>query len=499
MSGVRDFGCVVRFFQGVRGILHRSRLQLLPLQSVSDIFYEGQVLECSVFSCLPAEQKLELSLATDTPEGNAASLENFSEVCLCVGGISPTGLELFERGTKERAALPMSHLSDYPEIQEMRFRSLQKRIETGDQLEIGGLYVYTQSCSSSVCVVSLKESLGRDMDRGVSLLTAEMETGLLAHGVVRRVEKYGCIVVYPGGASGLLPNRYIRDSFVDSPAGILGVGDTVLTRVMEVEEDRFVVSSRDSDVISNEPPDRDSLSSAGEWFQAYLSTRDTFLREVSACHFTPGDVMGCTLLEKGQGGTIVSLDGGSFATAVGLAAGELEEGDAERACFLGLSTCPLKLFVSLSSELVEAYSTGNWSGAELAVGSSVEARVQLVLPRYMVGIVGTLRGPRLMYIIRESAVSTRSLQSLVEEYLNKKVSVVIVNNELYSLNVVLGLLSGGSQLSTSQKRQLVRGQDSIRIGAVVTAQVSWNVTIMLTKYYVFIRISLYMLLCCCCY
>ena len=442
------------------------------------------MLECSVVSCVSADQKLELSLATDTPQENADSLESLSQVRLSVGGISPTGLELFERGTKERAVLPLFHLSDYKEIQQLRYRSLQKQLESDDQLELGGLYVYTQTSSSSICVVSLKESIARDIVRGVAVQASGPETGLLAHGVVRRVEKYGYLVGYPGGATGLLPNRYIRDAFVDSPQGILGPGDTVLTRVMEAEEGRFVVSSRDSDVISSEPPDRESLRSQGDWFLSYLSTRDSLLREVSGAesHLTPGQVVDCSLLEKGPGGTVVSLEGGGSATALGLEATELEEGDTQRACILGVSICPTQLYVSLSAQLVESYSTADWSAAELGVGSCVDARVELVLSRYMVGLVATLSGPRLIYIIRGAAVSTRSLQTILEQYLKKRVSVVILNRELYDSNVALGLLTEGPQLSASQKKQLARGQDTINIGSIVTAQVSWNsIKVLITR------------------
>ena len=439
------------------------------------------MLECSVTSCVSAEQKLELAIATDSLQENADSLENLAQVSLCVGGISPVGLELLERGTKEKAFLPLSHLSDYRELQELRYRSLEKQLETDDQLELGGLRVYTQSSSSSVCVVSLKETIARDIAGGVAVQSEALETGLLAHGVVRRVEKYGYLVGYPGGATGLLPTRHIRDSFVDSPLGILEPGDTVLTRVMEVEEGRFVVSSRDSDVITNEAPDREELDSIGDWFLAYLSTRDALLREVSEMesHRTPGQIVECTLLEKGLGGTIVSLGDEGSATAVGLEATELEEGDTHRACVLGISICPNNLYVSLNADLVESYSTADWSAVELGTGSCVEARVLLVLPRYMVGLVGTLRGPRLVYIIRGTAVSTKSLQTIREQYINKRVSIIILNRDLYSSSLVLGLLVEGSQLSASQKRQLTWEQDSNSIGAIVTAQVSWN---MLIKY-----------------
>lgn len=477
VAGVREFGCVVKFFQAVRGILHKSRLQLMPSQPISDLLCEGQVVECCVVSCEPADQKLELSLSTDSVHENVELLENFSKTSLTIGGISPNGLELYCSETKEKAALPIYHLSDFKDIQQMKFKSLQKQLETNDQLILSDIYVYTQSGSGHVCVLSLKESIGRDIRGDVMIQDAsEVETGVLIHGVVKRVEKYGFIVGYPGGCTGLLPNRYIRDEFVDSPAGLLSVGDTVLTRVMEVAEGKFILSSRDSDVISQEPPDGESISRVGEWFVLYLSTRDALLREVSDVDMTcvtPGQILECSLKEMGREGTTVSLSTGTTASVVGLEATELSVGEAYPSCVLGISTCPTRVYVSLNESLVESYSTVGAPVSELAVGSSVQARIELVLPLYMVGLVATLHGPRLVYIIREVALSTRSFQNFLEQYMNKRVNVVILNTSLYGdeASVVLGLLIEGSQLSNTQKKKLTRGREGMEIGSVVKAQV----------------------------
>ena len=484
VAGIREFGCVVKFFQEVRGILHKSKLQLMPSQPISDLFSEGQVVECCVVSCEPADQKLELSLPTDSVLKNVELLENFSMTSLTVGGISPNGLELYSSDTREKASLPIYHLSDFKDIQQMKFKSLEKRLETNDQLILSDSYVYTQSGSGHACVLSLKESIGRDISGDVTIQNAsEVETGVLIHGVVKRVEKYGFIVGYPGGCTGLLPNRYIRDEFVDSPARILSMGDTVLTRVMEVTEGRFVLSSRDSDVISQEPPDGESITRVGEWFVSYLSTRDTLLREVSDVDITscvtPGQIIGCSLKEMGRGGTTVSLSTGTTASVVGLEATELSVGETYPSCVLGISTCPTRVYVSLNESLVESYSTAGAPVSELVVGSSVQARVHLVLPQYMVGLVATLHGPRLVYIIREIALSTRSFQNFREQYLEKRVNIVILNTSLYGdeANVVLGLLIEGSQLSSTQKKQLVRGREEVEIGSVVNAQVDYLIYI----------------------
>ncbi|KAI6656464.1 Protein RRP5-like [Oopsacas minuta] len=479
IAGVREFGCIVRFYQEVRGILHKSKLQLMPLQAISDLFCEGQVVECCVVSCEPADQKLELSLATDPVQENADYLENFTQVSLTVGGISPNGLELYNSNTNERAALSIYHLSDYKDIQQLRYKSLEKQLKANAQLVIPDLYVYTQSFSGNVCIASLKEGIARDITSDVMINNAsEIETGVLIHGVVKRVEKYGFIIGYPGDTTGLLPNRFIRDEFVDSPVGILTVGDSVLTKVMEVtEEGRFVVSSRDSDVKSQNPPDVESINYLGKWFVSYLSTRDTLLKELSVIDilscYIPGQIVSCALAEMGKEGTIVSLSSGINATVVGLEATELSVGETYSSCILGVSACPMIVYVSLNESLVESYSTEGVLISELAVGSSVQARIELVLPKYMVGLVATLHGPRLVYIIREVALSTKSFQNILEQYMNKRVNVVILNDILYSdsMGIALGLLMEGSQLSSTQKKRLVRDREDVNIGSIVTAQV----------------------------
>ena len=478
---VLEFGCVMRFFQQVKGLLHKSQLQLMPQQEVSELFYEGQVLECRVISCEPTEQKLVLTLATNSQQENVSLLESFSQVRLTVGGISPHGLELFDSETKEKAALPIGHLSDYKDIQQLRFQRLERQLGADDSLCLYSVRVFTQSCRGQVCVVSMKESVERDIGAGTVMQGAtELEPGLLIHGVVKRVDKYGFLIAYPGDSTGLLPNRLIKDEFVQSPVGLLQVGDTVLTKVMEVNEGRFVVSARDSDVISQDPPNEDTIGTIGHWFRTYLSDRDELLREASSVvsEYRPGQVVDCTLIGEREEGTIVSLGGETNATAVGTESAQFGSGEERRGCVLGVSACPDKIFVTLSENLVESYSSADYAPSELVPGSAIEARIELVQPQYMVGVVGTLRGSRLVYVIRDMAVSTKSTQSIREQYLSKRVNVVVLSGSLEcggeSVGVALGVLIEGPQLTTSQKKRLVKGLDEIKVGAVVTAQVMFN-------------------------
>nr|XP_054765484.1 protein RRP5 homolog [Lytechinus pictus] len=92
---VKDFGCIVSFYNDVKGIIPRAELGIDDSASPADNFYVGQVLKCQVVRTHnPESKKLSLSLRKDSRReqesfepGKVGSCFHFVLICLlCVCG-----------------------------------------------------------------------------------------------------------------------------------------------------------------------------------------------------------------------------------------------------------------------------------------------------------------------------------------------------------------------------------------------------------------------------
>ncbi|MEQ2187505.1 hypothetical protein GOODEAATRI_005368 [Goodea atripinnis] len=58
---IKDFGCIVRFYNNIKGLVPLRELSSESIVSPEDIFYVGQVLKAKVLQCEPKKEKLLLS------------------------------------------------------------------------------------------------------------------------------------------------------------------------------------------------------------------------------------------------------------------------------------------------------------------------------------------------------------------------------------------------------------------------------------------------------
>ena len=117
ISSVHHYGCIVRFYSNVRGLVMKSELS--SSQIITDptlYFWAGQPVECKVLQCEPEDERLLLSLKLDATvpvevtEVNA--LQPGQIISAEVTGIASNGINLRYTKTGELVFLPTLHLSD---------------------------------------------------------------------------------------------------------------------------------------------------------------------------------------------------------------------------------------------------------------------------------------------------------------------------------------------------------------------------------------------------
>jgi polyribonucleotide nucleotidyltransferase len=94
----------------------------------------------------------------------------------------------------------------------------------------------------SVFVSSADQEAIDNASRMIKGMMVSFEPGMEFDGVVERIEDYGAFVELTSGKSGLLHVSMMSTEYVADPRTLVGIGDTVHVRVVEVDGDRIKLS-----------------------------------------------------------------------------------------------------------------------------------------------------------------------------------------------------------------------------------------------------------------
>ncbi|XP_035696385.1 protein RRP5 homolog isoform X2 [Branchiostoma floridae] len=240
---VQDFGCIVMFYNNVKGLLPKREMTQEAQEDPRKMFYKGQVVKCRVMSCNPALEKLTVSLKPEksgTPV--AADFEVGKMVNVEVTEVKPDSLGVKVQGSDTPGFLPMMHLSDHQENCSL----LLSRCSVGDVIQ-DAMYCCSRATGS---MVTLKPSLKKAVTSGqVVEMFSDLRTDRVLRGWVRTVKPFGVFVEFPGGWVGLAPKAAVSDRFIEDCTSLFEEGQSVVAKVTEVdgEKQRFLVSLKPSD------------------------------------------------------------------------------------------------------------------------------------------------------------------------------------------------------------------------------------------------------------
>ena len=145
ISSVHNYGCIVHFYDRVRGLVLKSELSSTHVvQDPASEFWVGQPVECRVMESEPSSQRLLLSLklhdflpvSLDQDESLAPGDVVDGEVT----GIASNGINLRHPVTGELEFLPSLHLSDYPclctHLLNLHQTQLEKTVKEGEPVSL---------------------------------------------------------------------------------------------------------------------------------------------------------------------------------------------------------------------------------------------------------------------------------------------------------------------------------------------------------------------------
>ncbi|XP_062865750.1 protein RRP5 homolog [Trichomycterus rosablanca] len=246
---IKDFGCVVRFFGEVKGLVPTQELTMEPTLNPQSLFYVGQVVKAKVLKCDPENERLLLSLKAVT-RGDIESIQSAKfdfeigkKVEVRVLNKNQTGLEVSILPEEVPAILPTVHLSDHVTNSPLLWES----IEEGDTIS----NVMCLSKNKQRIALSKKPLLTAALEAGNLVSSfSELEVGMVMVGWVKSIMPYGVFVDFPHGLFGLVPKSAMSDRFITETVGVFEIGQTVLAKITNLDQEkrRFLISLKVSEV-----------------------------------------------------------------------------------------------------------------------------------------------------------------------------------------------------------------------------------------------------------
>uniref|UniRef100_A0AAR2JGU7 Protein RRP5 homolog n=1 Tax=Pygocentrus nattereri TaxID=42514 RepID=A0AAR2JGU7_PYGNA len=247
---IKDFGCIVRFYGDVKGLVPKQELTASSTVKPQSLFYVGQVVKAKVLRCEAEKEKLVLSFKAVTQEDVACvqtgtvAFEVGKKVEVMVLKKDLTGLQVSILPEEVPALLPMVHLSDHVTNWPLLWEGLQE----GDTISNT---VYLSKSKQGIVSSHIKPLLVAALEAGdVVKSFSELQVGMIMLGWVKSIMPYGVFIGFPYGLYGLAPKAAMSDKFIADTEGVFQIGQTVLAKVTNLDEEkhRFLVSLNVSEV-----------------------------------------------------------------------------------------------------------------------------------------------------------------------------------------------------------------------------------------------------------
>ncbi|XP_070608916.1 protein RRP5 homolog isoform X2 [Erythrolamprus reginae] len=458
---VKDFGCIVKFYNDVRGIVPTNELGLLPLTTPQEAFYEGQVVKVIVLKCEPKQERLLLSfrLEEDAIAKNAGKTEALKDpkIAYITGQIvdvkilnkKEDGLEVAILPNNVSAYLPMAQLSDHVSNSRLWWHWLKE----GDVLQ----KIICLHNKGGHILLSRKPALISSMeDEHIVKSFADIQPGLLLTGFVRNIMPYGVFVEFPYGLTGLAPKSAMSDKFVTDTKDHFVVGQTVLAMVTSVDEEkqRILLSLKMSE-CSVEGSVPESFGLLEQYFNelqeimTFMSDRDDSSVAKKLSKLKVGQKLDLVVTEvKADGSAVFSGPHISDLTVIAihsqLGGKSVLEGQKVKAVVLCVDLLKSKIYVSLREELLSL------KGKKLILNSQHEAVVQHVATEHaVVSLFGT--GHLIAIPVASHLNDTYRFDS-EKLKIGQLVKVVLKSIKIADHGMVLALQSSGKKKNIIRSR-----------------------------------------------
>eukprot|EP00795_Rhopilema_esculentum_P012276 gene12276-2918_t len=441
IDSIRDFGLIIKFYNYVKGLAPIAHLSLQEGDKIEDVFYIGQVVKCRVLYSNAETKKLTLTFKSleelnSRVENAKVSLKVFEKTDGQLLEVKSDSLVIqLPHGGKVH--LSKEHLSDFDcntsgwmflyGADKDRFSDLKDLVHLGVQ--------------KTRRIVSKKELINLVAESKEFVTDfSQIKVGLQTVGVVHHIMQYGIFVELAPGIVGLAPNSNIASYFVSSPSNNFHVGQTVLVKVSEVDEERkrFLVTLNPKEVTL---ADSKSLSNAvkGENLLCSLLKEKeevlTAMKQLPAGHIQllpdlVGQLVNAKVMSVKQEGVSLQTENGTqgFIPAKLRAGIDVETGDVIKCLAIDIDLEKFLFIGTLLPEIIDIVGSGNKKKKKLKSGDDVEVIVQLVSADYILAAVPDRAIPVAYIVAREHLNDIRDAEK--RYFIGQKLRATIASTAL---------------------------------------------------------------------
>uniref|UniRef100_A0A8V5G267 Protein RRP5 homolog n=1 Tax=Melopsittacus undulatus TaxID=13146 RepID=A0A8V5G267_MELUD len=363
----REFGCIVKFYNDVKGLVPKNELSSEPISCPDEVFHEGQVVKVMVLKCEPEQERLLLSFRLsnkpaldDRKECTPKKKQEMVDVKILKKRDNGLEVSVLEDEGNVIASIPTVHLSDFVATCKLLWHCLQE----GDVLP----RVMCLSDNGERIILSRKSAvISAVQEEQVVRNFSEIQPGMLLTGYVRNVMPFGVFVEFPFGVTGLAPKVSMSDKFVTDTKDHFVVGQTVIAKVMSIDEEkqRVLLNLKVSECSSGDSA-AESFALLNQYFKEMKEIRNLLRRRGESsmtqglCELVPGKELQLVVQDVKEDGSALFSGGcvtGLTVTATRYHLGGQDKkiipGEKTKALVLHVDALASKVYVSLREELLK--------------------------------------------------------------------------------------------------------------------------------------------------
>ncbi|KAI8904014.1 hypothetical protein EDD86DRAFT_206747 [Gorgonomyces haynaldii] len=231
--GVKDYGCVVQFFNQVKCLVPKSELSYEFVKDPKTLYSVGQSIKCRVISTDPENEKMKGSFKTShMVDLSGLELGQMHECTFL--STNSEGVFVKLQTLNGSAFIPTPHLSDSLVVAQKMFKLLQTR--KGEQQSLGKVMVYNIEDGGRVVVTKKQMLMDYVQEKGFVKTLDQLETDEMVCGVVRNITDKACYIEVCG-LVGMASIHAVADQFIAQVSDFVQIGQNVLANVVKIDED----------------------------------------------------------------------------------------------------------------------------------------------------------------------------------------------------------------------------------------------------------------------
>ena len=244
ITTIKNYGCIVTFFNNVRALVPIAEMRHARAISI-DQYWPGLAVKCQILTVDPENEKLRASFLIKEHVSNAEEMVGSVFNCI-LEKVEDKGLIVKLEGLEGKCLVVEEQLSDSSTLSASILAKFKSSNIAGCNL--GKCLLLSYNSKKGIYNATTKPMLVAAAEQSDLFRNSnDLQVDMLVPAVVKAINGRICFVTI-GLVDAVVAIHNIIDGFISNISDILNVGQTVLARVIAIEEGKVSVSLKHSHV-----------------------------------------------------------------------------------------------------------------------------------------------------------------------------------------------------------------------------------------------------------